>query len=130
MSDGAPGPEDWRLFQRLSTGEREGRLELERRETLSAQRAWLGYWFVEESIDRGGEEALDVVLRLLDAAQREEESTVGAVPLEDLVNAHGDALADRIEELARRRPNFAGCLASVALDESTLQPDTLRLLFR
>src|SRR3954469_15257480 len=70
MSDGAPGPEGWWLFQRLSTGEREDRLELERRETLRAQRAWLGYWFVEESIDRGGEEALDVVLRLLDGSHR------------------------------------------------------------
>jgi hypothetical protein len=72
-----------------------------------------------------------VVLRLLDDAPPEQgHAVVGAGPLEDLVNDHGDALAERIEQLARRRPDFAASLAAVAVDESTLQPDTRRRLSR
>ena len=131
MSNPAPEPGDWWLFQRLSFGEREDRLELQHRETLRSQQAWAAYQFVEESVERGGEEALEVVLRLLDAAPPEKgHATVGAGPLEDLVNDHGNALADSIDELARRRPDFAACLATVAVDESTLQPDTVRRLSR
>jgi len=42
------------------------------------------------------------VLRLLDSGPPEDGLvTVGAGPLEDLINQHGHALAARIEELAR-----------------------------
>ncbi len=126
----APDPGDWWLFQRLSTGERADRLELDRGESSRANAAWLGYWCVEESIDRAGEEALDVVLRLLNSAPPEQGHIVGAGPLEDLINAHGDALAGRIEELARPRPEFAACLGCVAVDDTALEPHTLSRLTR
>jgi hypothetical protein len=72
-----------------------------------------------------------VVLRLLDAAPPGQgHAIVGAGPLEDLVTDHGDALVERIEQLARRRPDFAAPLGAVAVDETMLQPDTSRRLSR
>jgi hypothetical protein len=54
-----PDPSDWWLFQQLSAGGRDERLELDRQESSRSKVAWRAYRLVEESNDRGGEEALE-----------------------------------------------------------------------
>src|SRR3954451_14889113 len=58
-------------------------------------------------MDSGGDDAIPLVLALLEAPAEEEASVaVGTGPLEDLVNDHGDALADAGERPARQSPVF------------------------
>src|SRR4051794_33249336 len=56
-------------------------------------------------MDSGGDDAIPLVLALLEASAEEEASVaVGTGPLEDLINDHGDALADAVERTARQSP--------------------------
>src|SRR3954468_20506507 len=58
-------------------------------------------------MDSGGDDAIPPVLALLEASAEEEASVaVGTGPLEDLINDHGDALADAVERTARQSPVF------------------------
>jgi len=68
-------------------------------------------------MDSGGDDAIPLVLALLEASAEEEASVaVGTGPLEDLINDHGDALADAVERTARQSPLFARALGAVSLE--------------
>lgn len=104
----------WWQAQRLAYGTREQRKRWSLGEPPDVERHWAR---ARELIDQGGEQALDLVLALLRSAPAGTgAATVGAGPLEDLVVAHGDRLAPRIGQLARRSPLFAAALAAVQSD--------------
>lgn len=110
---------------------REDRVELERGESPRAQSAWAARERVERMVDDGGEAAIRVILELLATAPDHKGTVaVGAGPLEDLVNSHGDELVDQIEQAARQRPDFAASLRSVVVEDGSLRADTAELLAR
>jgi hypothetical protein len=124
--------EDWWLFHELSAGNRDQRLELDRGESPRATAAWRAWWKVDDTIEAGGREALDLVLRLLHAAPDEESAVaiVGAGPLEELVHGHGAELFDALSDLARRNPAFTAALRCVWLEHGALPADVERGLAR
>lgn len=124
-------PAAWWLFQELSGGRREERVELERRETPRARAAWAAHEHVDTIVRDGGAPAVEVILDLLDAAADGAAiTTVGSGPLEDLVNRHGDSLADVLERTARQRPDFAASLGSVVVARGAVAPGTAERLTR
>ena len=117
--------EGWWLFRGMSVAGRGERVELQRGETLHAQEAWQAYWSVQQTMDDGGDDAIRLVLALLDAAPDDESMVlVAAGPLEDLINEHGDDLVELIEKTARQSSMFAGALESVWVDRVALRPET------
>jgi len=118
------------LFRTLSGGEREDRVELERGESMRAQRAWRAFEEVQRILGEGGEDAVGLILGLLDAAPGDAEVAVGSGPLEDLVSGHGDELVDLIDRTARQRPDFAASLRAVSLEEGTLRAEAMASLAR
>ena len=100
----------WWEAQRLASGTRDQR---KRWSLGQPSTVFAGYEAARERIDRGGVEALELVMALLLSSPDEAgPATVGAGPLEDLVAAHGSELSPRIEELARRSAPFREALAS------------------
>jgi hypothetical protein len=121
----------WWLFQSLASGSRENRVDLERGESPTAQAAWAAREHVQRLIADGGESAIRAILELLAAAPDHEAIvTVGAGPLEDLINDHGDELVELVEQTARERPDFAASLRSVAVEDGRLKPATVERLAR
>jgi hypothetical protein len=122
---------DWWLFQTMAAGERDQRVELERDESPKAHRAWSAFWFVQETMGNGGDSAIQLVLALLDKAPDDQGvATVGAGPLEDLVNDHGADLVDLIERTARQSPLFAAALGSVWVEGRPLLAEAVDRLSR
>lgn len=116
---------DWWLFQHLANGSREERIELERGQSQRAQAAWLARRHVESVIAEAGEPAIDLLLKLLAVAPDPSGSVaVGAGPLEDLINEHGDTVVDVVDRTARQHPEFAECLRSVYVEDGAIAPDT------
>ena len=123
--------QDWWLFQRMSAGPREDRVDLDRGESAGAVAAWAAHRSVHERVDGGEPGALRLVVDLLSRAPNGAGvAAVGAGPLEDLVTQHGDALVEVIEATARRDPGFAACLGSVNVEDGTLGPETVNRLAR
>jgi hypothetical protein len=90
--------------------------------------AWLTFqrnWWAYEALDRlcaaHPEEAWPLVLALINAADTDELlDSIGAGPLEDLIDKHGDRMIDRIEAAARDNPHLRLALKSVLLrDEAS-----------
>jgi hypothetical protein len=120
----------WWLFRAMAGGEHEDRVELERGESVRAQRAWRAFAEVQSILRQGGEDAVGLILGLLDAATGHAEVAVGPGPLEDLISEHGDNLVDLIDRTARQRPDFAASLQSVSLEAGTLRTETMDRLSR
>lgn len=109
----------WWEFGRLSSGSREERKRLE----TDAIFAWAGWDGVDDRIERGGVEALDLILALLEGAPDDDAClAVGAGPLQNLLHDHGNELIDQIERVARREPRFRRALTGVWLDPGDLDP--------
>jgi hypothetical protein len=120
----------WWLYRNMSMGGRAERVELERGQSLRAREACQAYEFVAQTMDAGGGEAIQLVFELLEAASDDKGPVaVGAGPLEDLVNDHGDDLADALDQAARQSPKFAQALGSVAVEQG-LRPGTADRLAR
>lgn len=117
----------WWEYQRLLRGNRAERTRLE--VPLSWPSAAADA--VSDSVDAGGDAALDLVAALIRAAPDSEGlGLVGAGPLENLVHAHGSALVDGIETLARREPGFAEALAAVWLEHGAVDAPVEQRLAR
>jgi hypothetical protein len=113
--------QDWWSYQDLQQGTREQRVDLERAESPLAQRAQRAYDGVQNSVELGGTEALDVVEALITSApDADAVAVVSAGPLEELVYGHGAALIDDIERRARQDSAFANALRSIWLDHGAL----------
>ena len=84
---------------------------------------------VEQRIDAGGAQAVQLLAALADAAPAGDGgTTVGAGPLETLLYEHGDSVIDEIERTARRSASFAEALSRVWLERGRLDPATERRL--
>jgi hypothetical protein len=115
----------------MSVGERPERIELERGESVRARKLWRAYEVVQQTMDTGGDNAIRLIVALLDAAPGDEgPAAVGPGPLEDLINEHGDDLADTLGQAARQSPEFAQALGAVAVEEGRLRPETVDRLAR
>jgi len=76
------------------------------------------------------EDALAVVLALVEAVDDGHLGYVGAGPLEDFVHHFGAAAIDRLEEHARRSPKFRMCLGTIYLSHGSLPPAILERVVR
>jgi hypothetical protein len=86
---------------------------------LTVQRHWWAWEAIREVCDSNPREALAIILVLVDQADTAELiETVGAGPLEDLLENHGAAVIDAVESSARDNPSFRTALAHVWLTES------------
>jgi hypothetical protein len=113
---------DWWEYQRLSGGSREERKALELGVPQQVQDA---RDLVDEAVERGGSEAVELLVALAEATPAGTDGTaVGAGPLEDLIHEHGDDLIDEIESYARKRPQFAQALAVVCVERHHLTAGT------
>ena len=111
----------WWEYQRLSRGSREERRALE---AGHPARVYANWNEVTARIIRGGLPALDIVVGLIRAAEDDEAvMVVGAGPLEDLLNKHGNALVDDVEREAARNPRFRLALTGAWLAHGMLDPD-------
>jgi uncharacterized protein DUF6869 len=116
----------WWLHHRLATGGRDDRLELEHGETARAQQALHAYSSVQNIINADAQAALRLVLDLVDSASTDEDlAIVASGPLEDLINEHGDDLADDIDTTARQHPGFATALRAVDVEAGSLNADSV-----
>ncbi|MBL7490134.1 hypothetical protein I6A60_01270 [Frankia sp. AgB1.9] len=116
----------WWEGQRLANGTREERKLWSLGEPPEVERGWQA---ARELIDRGGENALELVVALLRSMPDEAGAvTVGAGPLEDLIAEHGNEISLRIDELARRCPLFRQALSSVWLEDGALDSEAARRL--
>jgi len=77
------------------------------------------------SSEAEAEDALAVVLALVEAADDGSLGYVGAGPLEDFVHHFGAPFIDRLEEHARRSPRFRTCLGTIYLSHGSLPPAIL-----
>ena len=67
-------------------------------------------------MDIGGADAIQLILALIARAPGDEGPVaVGKGPLEGLINDHGDALVDLVEQAARQSPEFAQAVEQGAL---------------
>ena len=118
----------WWESRRLAAGTRHERKQWslgEPSEVASGLRA------VDEIVDGGGERAIELVVALLNTAPAGSGvPEVGAGPLEDLVVGHGNALAPRLDDLARRSAVFRGALASVWIEPGVLDAQAAARLSR
>ena len=116
----------WWEAAQLATGSRDERKRWEQGVPHDVAAGWER---VREVVGLGGEAAISLVTALLESAPDEAAvAAVGAGPLEDLIVAHGDALAHRLDELARRSAKFRRSLSSVWLEPADLGPDASRRL--
>jgi hypothetical protein len=112
----------WWEYQRLSRGTRLQRVDLDRRERPDVSSA---HETLAEVLEAGGDDALEMIAELIEVEPVDDRgATVGAGPLEELVHAHGRALADRIEQWARQRPTFREALSHVWLEEGSFDATT------
>jgi hypothetical protein len=81
-------------------------------------------------LGEGGEDAVQLILDLLDAAPGDAEVAVGSGPLENLISEHGAELVDLIDRPARRRPDLGASLQSLSLEVGTLRTETMESLAR
>lgn len=113
---------DWWEHQRLSSGSREERKSLE---LGGSARARAARDLVDETVQRGGSAAVELLAVLADATPLGDDGTaVGAGPLEDLIHEHGDDLIDEVVSCARQRPRFAQALAIVWAERGHLTAGT------
>jgi hypothetical protein len=110
----------WWEHARLAQGSRQQRKSLETGDALFADAGWYG---VDERVERGGVQALELVAALLEHAPDDDGiALVAAGPLEDLLHRHGQELVDEIERWARQDPRFGQALAGVWLADGALDP--------
>jgi hypothetical protein len=113
--------EGWWEYQRLASGSRSERKQLE---AGLQEAAWAAYWAVQAATDSGGEAALSLVLALLEAAPSDDAAAaVGVGPLEDLLHAHGRELGSRVNALAGQHPRLRRALDAVWLDDGRPRED-------
>lgn len=110
----------WKQYALSTSGDRAARLEASN---------WLWAW---EDVERATEDADgDVVELLIDLADAAPDTqalaSLGAGPIEDLIERHGEAFADRIDEAARRHANFRTALRSVWYNDAVPRPIVERL---
>jgi hypothetical protein len=99
----------WKNYA-LTHGSREERVQADE---------WFWAWIeVEDSVRAASPDVFDLVLALVASAPNDDAlNYVGAGPLEDLINWHGAAFVDRIEESARKNRAFRYALFGVRLSE-------------
>jgi hypothetical protein len=120
--DAAQVARDWWEYQRLSSGSRDERKALD---LGIAEQPLAAHDLVDETVERGGQEAVDLLAALADAVPTGNDgAAVGAGPLEDLIHEHGDDLVSDIESYARRRPPFAQALGFVWVERGHLSAET------
>lgn len=118
----------WRRVERATNGTTDYNTDdpvgREQKLTYDAERV-VGAWFAYEAVFWASERLQDllakdpevawrtIVLLIERAPSDERLGPVGAGPLEDLLNDHGDMFIDRIEAAARTDSRFRACLASV-----------------
>jgi hypothetical protein len=87
-------------------------------------------WERVDDIIRGpaAERAWELVSTLVRTAPDELLEYIGAGPVEDLVNRHGAALIEKIEDEAKRDPRFREALASIWLVADDINHDVLSRL--
>jgi hypothetical protein len=117
---------NWWRFQHLSSGTRDERIALEAGQPVDVIEANA---YVKDQVALGGPAAIDLIVRLVEAAPASDAvTTVGAGPLEDLVQEHGDELIAELETSARRSPVFAEALGAVWLEAGDVTSDTAERL--
>lgn len=95
---------------------------------LTYQRNWWAYSAMEELCVKDPESALLVLLRMVSAADNNEMlETIGAGPLEDLLQDHGSTVVAQVEAEAASNPKLRIALAHVWLPRSP-DPVTARLV--
>jgi hypothetical protein len=116
----------WWEYWRRARGSRDERKALSVGEPVEVCAA---HELVEQRIDLGGAQAVDLLAALADAAPAGDNgTTVGAGPLETLLHEHGDSVIDEVERTARRSTSFADALAQVWLERGLLSLLTERRL--
>lgn len=118
---------NWWEHHRLMSGTREERAALNHGEPAEVQAAWDA---VDELVDAGGPDAVDMLAALIDLGPDDAATFVGAGPLEDLLHAHGDDLVDEIEARARQSASFAKALSTVWLEHGSVGAETEKRLAR
>jgi hypothetical protein len=74
--------------------------------------AWLAYWLVKDHTVNNLPSVVDLLAALNDAAPAGDDGmTVGIGELDDLLHAHGDAVAEDVDRRARQNPRFARALS-------------------
>lgn len=90
-----------------------------------------GWEALRDMVDEGKIETVQLLADLNDAVPAEDAwAVVGAGPLEDLINQHGDRLIDEIDRCAQRTPSFRDDLRGVWYSPGTVSPATEQLLRR
>jgi len=116
----------WWEHHQLSRGTRAERKALESGQPSCAVAA---YEKVDELVQAGGTDVVELLADLNDAGPEDNEGQwVGAGPLEDLLNQHGDRVIDEVDRLARQSPSFRKMLESVWFSRGTLTAETERRL--
>ena len=85
---------------------------------------------VNERIRGDAEDAWDLMLAILSAIPDVALDYVSAGPLEDLVRIHGQTLINRIDDEARRNPQFRSALGRIWLTVNVLPSPILARLQR
>ena len=109
----------WRNY-RLAGGDRKERLEADE---------WFWAWIdVDHAVRIPTPRTFELLLALVGSSKDEEAlAYVGAGPIEDLINWHGAAFLDQIEEAARRNQAFRRALAGVRVSRDVPKPVCDRL---
>jgi hypothetical protein len=80
---------------------------------------WAWEW-VDDAARVGSDDVIDLLVALADAAADDFAlGYLGAGPVEDLVNNHGERLIDAIETAASEHPAFAGTLSGINTSSAT-----------
>jgi hypothetical protein len=103
----------WWEYRRRSKGTREERKALELREPKDlCERMSL----VDDILYDGGARSVQLITALAESAYDEDGlATIGAGPLEDLIDTHGPDILDLLVSAAQTSPSFRRALQSAAL---------------
>jgi hypothetical protein len=95
----------------------------DRSERLRADEHFRGWEKVGEAMEKGGPDAMALLVALADAAPNDYEmGYLGAGPIEDLLHEHRSTDVDLLDELARRDGRIRRALRSAILPD-TLSPE-------
>jgi hypothetical protein len=113
---------DWWEWHRLSRGVR---VERRRLELGEPEAAWTAYWTVSEKVSDNAPGVVALLVALNELAEADDDGmTVGVGELENLLDAHGDAVIDEVERSARQNPVFARAVAHVWISRGRVSEST------
>lgn len=112
---------NWWEFKKLSAGTRDERKALELGSPVAVARAAVQ---VDDQMEAGGRDALDLLAELIEAAPDGDDGvTVGTGPLEYLLHSHGDSLVEDVLRLSRISPMWRQALGNVWLERGHMSTE-------